>query len=297
LKTFRKGLQGDRPALTAELSMRNAPTADGVLRQAEILAASVDGIQLGSDGPAAEQASPLALASLLLRNGIDPIPRLNCRDANRIALQSELLGLRALGVTSLIIDRDGRGPDDDDSPTRPVHDVSRRELIATAAALNEEEWASMEHEFVIGTETDIGATQGDWNTEALLARAGAGARFMQTAVCFNTDMLREFMARLVEDKITWQYSVMVTLAPLPSAQFARRLAERNPLAELPSAIIERLESAADEQQEGIGICAEMMRDIARIPGVSGFNLLTCGRPEAVLAVIEQSGAARSGSAH
>ena len=70
------------------------------------------------------------------------------------------------------------------------------------------------------------------------------------------------MQGLVEAKLTWSYSVIVTLAPLPSA---------------------------DSAQEGIETYAELMREAALIPGVSGINLLTPGNPDAVVAAIDAAG--------
>ncbi len=117
----------------------------------------------------------------------------------------------------------------------------------------------------------------------------AGARFLQTQPCFNLVLLRRYLQGLVQAKVTWKYSVIVTLAPLPSAKMARWLAENNRGALIPDALIERLENSTDPEQEGIEICAELMREIADIPGVSGINLLTLGNPRAVTASIKASG--------
>jgi methylenetetrahydrofolate reductase (NADPH) len=289
LRTFRRALQETGFSITAELSLRRRTTIDEALRQAGVMADFVDAIQLAGNPHTWNQVSPLALAGLVLGAGIDAVPRLICRDRNRIALQSELLGLRALGVSSLILNKGSRLPAGQELKAKPVFDVSCRELVAMASAMNEEAWADGEHEFLIGTSATVFAPEPGWNAEILLARASAGARFLQTQPCFNLDLLQLFMRRLVEAKITWNYSVIVTLAPLPSAETARWLQENNRRTLIPDSLIERLENAPDPASEGVDICAELMRDIARIPGVSGVNLLTLGNPEAVVAAIEASG--------
>jgi methylenetetrahydrofolate reductase (NADPH) len=289
LKTFRQVLQGSGFTFTAELSLHRETTIDEALQQAAVVTGCVDAIQLAENPSGRAQVSPLALSGLLARNGIDAVPRLICRDRNRIALQSELLGLRALGVSSLILDKGSRLPAGQEPNTKPVFDLSCRELVAMANAMNEEEWDDGEHEFVIGTSATVFAPEPGWNAELLLARAGAGARFLVTQPCFDPKMLRLYMRRMVEAKVTWNYSVIVTLAPLPSAESARWLVENHRGAVIPDSVIERLEKVPDPQLEGIDICAELMRDIAGIPGVSGFNLLTLGSPEAVVAALEASG--------
>ena len=124
MKTFRQVLQGSGFTFTAELSLHRETTIDDALRQAAAVTGCVDAIQLEENPPNRIQVSPLALAGRLARNGIDAVPRLICRDRNRIALQSELLGLRALGVSSLILDQGSRLPAGQESNTKPVFDMS-----------------------------------------------------------------------------------------------------------------------------------------------------------------------------
>jgi 5,10-methylenetetrahydrofolate reductase len=82
---------------------------------------------------------------------------------------------------------------------------------------------------------------------------------------------------------------VVTLTPLPSAVTAQWLKDTMKDSHIPPAIIKRLESAADPEQEGILICAEVMREVAEIPGVAAINLMTTGNSESILAAIEASG--------
>ena len=97
------------------------------------------------------------------------------------------------------------------------------------------------------------------------------------------------MHRLVEARITWYYSVIVTLAPLPGADAARWLLKNSRETVIPEALVQRLEKAANPEREGVDICAGLIREISKIPGISGVNLLTLGNPESVIAVIESSG--------
>jgi methylenetetrahydrofolate reductase (NADPH) len=100
--------------------------------------------------------------------------------------------------------------------------------------------------------------------------------------------LRRYMERLVGAKVTWQYAVIVTMTPLPSAETGRWLAENSRRSLIPGALIKRMEAARDPEQEGVDICAELMREAATIPGVAGINLLTLGNPPAVLAALDAS---------
>jgi 5,10-methylenetetrahydrofolate reductase len=90
-------------------------------------------------------------------------------------------------------------------------------------------------------------------------------------------------------KKTWDYSVMVSLTPLPSAQTARWLKKQYSDSKIPNAVIERLEAAGDPRAEGIAICAELMNEVRDIPGVSGVHLMTTGEPELLAEAIRASG--------
>jgi methylenetetrahydrofolate reductase (NADPH) len=288
LRTFRQALQERLFTVTAEFSFQSETSVDEVLHQAEMLSGAVDGFQVAENPQAYMQTSVVALAALLKQRGLDPVPQLSCRDRNRIALQSDLLGLRALGITSVLLNKGGRLPVEDETVAAPVFDLNARELVAMAQELNDEA-ENLSSELLIGTDATVCAPGPRWSPDPLLGRAAAGARFLQTQPCFNLKMLRKYMRRLVEEKVTWQFAMIVTLAPLPSAETAAWLQDNIRGALIPPALVERLQHADDPEQEGIDICAELIREIVAIPGISGINLLTLGNPPAVRAAIEAAG--------
>ena len=290
MKTFREAVQGEQFTLTAELTLKRGTTADEVRRQADVLARYVDAVQVTDNPYAWVQMSAVSAAAILLGHGIDPLPILTCRDRNRIAVESDLLGLRALGVTSLILTRGHKVPKRHAVPAANVFDISGRDLIALAAAFEEED--SSAKGFFIGTGARVIRPKADWTADSLGARAAAGARFLQTQLCFNMDILRQYMRAMVEARLTWRYSVVVSLAVLPSAVTAQWVKQNMSDSRIPKPVIQRLEKASDPGQEGIRICAELMQEVAEIPGVSGINLMTTGDEAAIPAAIEASGLRR-----
>lgn len=286
MKTFRDALQRNAFTITAELSLHRQTTVDEALEQAGLLADYADGILVAENPFDWIQVSPVALAGLLIRKGIDAVPGLTCRDRNRIALQSDLLGMRASGVTSVMLTEGVRIPDGREPKGKPVLDVNCRELVAMAHAINEEESFSVQNDLLIGTDATVFPPPPDWSAGELLARAASGARFVRTQPCFNVEVLRQYMQGMVETKATWNYSTIVTLAPFPSAKTAAWLSDNIKDSMIPPGLIKRLESADQPEREGIEICAELMQEIAGIPGISGVNLLSLGKPEAVIAAIE-----------
>ena len=174
MRTFREAVQGERFTLTAELTLTRESSADDVRRQADVLGRYVDAIEVTDNPYAWVQMSALSAAAILRAHGLDPLPVLTCRDRNRIALESDLLGLRALGVGSVILTRGDRVPKKHAVPARGVFEVTGRELIALAASFDDEESAAPGSGFFIGTVAKVFRPNEEWPAESLAARAAAG---------------------------------------------------------------------------------------------------------------------------
>jgi len=288
LRTFREAVQSNDFSISAELTLRQEYTAADVYRQADALAGLVDGVQVTDNSWSWVQMSPLAAASLLMQRDIDPIPLLTCRDRNRIALQSDLAGLRAMGVTSLLLTRGHRVPKDHHLQAATVFDTTGRELVAMAHAMDDDPSIGPEQQFFIGTGARVFLPGINWRAESLRARADAGAQFLQTQLCFNIDTIKAYVEALVRAKLTWNYSVIVSLAALPSAKTARWLKDNLTDSRIPDWVIEKLEAAPDPEREGIRICAELIQEISAIAGVSGVNLMAMGDAKAIPAAIRAS---------
>jgi hypothetical protein len=97
------------------------------------------------------------------------------------------------------------------------------------------------------------------------------------------------MARLVAERLTQRVNVIVGVAPLPSADIAQALGKNLRGAVVPAKVVKRLREAADPELEGIELCAELLSEIADIPGVSGANLMCFGNFDAVTEAIRVSG--------
>jgi len=289
MRTFARALASNSFTVTAELSPLGNMRVGEILQQAKEMAPFVDGVQVTENPQHRMQMSPLAMATLLLREGIDPVTHLNCRDRNRRALQSDLAGLRDLGVSSLILNRGNLLQNPGVLTGKPVYDINCRELIAMAAQMSEKQPGEPGQEFMIGTSAIVFRPNAGWKAELYQTRAKAGARFLQTQPCFSVPMLSHFMQRLVGLRATWKFAVVVTLAPLPGLEAARWQFEDAQGTVIPKTIINELATAPDPVKTGIEICARQMQEIAAIPGVSGVNLLTLGNPSAVIAAIEASG--------
>ena len=288
MKTFRETIQKRDFILTAELNLARDSGLASIVDQATVLASHTDAVQVPDSPNARVQMTPLAVSGILLQHGIEAIAHLSCRDRNRVALESELLSLGAMGVNSLLLLRGDDLPENHRPKVKQVFEMRGKELIETARALADDPGVADAPDFCIGTVATVFNPRAKWQPRSLLAKVDAGARFVQTQLCFDVAALRRYMTHLVEAQLTWRCAVIVSVATLPSAVSARWLRENLRGSLVPHKVIKRLEQARDPEQEGVAICAELLQELSEVPGVSGAHLMTPGDPDTIPAAIQSA---------
>ncbi len=291
--TLKDSLRTKDFVLTGHLNLALVTDAAVLIRQGETLMPAVDAVHLADNASMKPQMSGLAAAALLLPQGIDPIVHVSCRDRNRIALQKEVFGAAAIGVTSVVVMRGKKVPKDKAAKVRNVFDTPAKELMAFITGLKTADPPLITPDFLVGANAVAFDPNDAWNPENLTQKCDAGANFVQLQLCFDMELIRRYMARIVAKKLTHRTAFFVALSPLPSADAARYVREHVKNALVPDSIIERLESAPDPEQEGVDICAELLQEAAAIPGVSGASLMSLGELESITAAIEASGLSTS----
>jgi methylenetetrahydrofolate reductase (NADPH) len=238
--------------------------------------------------------SALAAASLLAREGIEPILQLTCRDRNRIALQADLMGAAALGIHNLLL-LTGDDPKAGDQPdTRPVFDVDSTALTAMARVMHEKgelptgkAIGGKAHFFLGAADLPVDPPT-DWAPTKLAAKVKAGARFVQTQFCMDQGIVARYAQRIAEHAETRGLFLLIGIAPLRSAKSARWMREHLHGTIIPDALIERLERAPDPAAEGARICVKLIETFAATAGVAGVHIMAPANEAAVPEVIAQA---------
>jgi methylenetetrahydrofolate reductase (NADPH) len=291
LNRFREAIHKQPFVVTADLALDRGSDANAIRQQVRLLGPLVDALQVPDAHDGRLQMSVLAAASILLSEGVDPLVHLTGRDRNRIALENDLLGLGALGVTSLLLTRGEELPTGYKPPTRQVLELSGEDLVTTAVLLGEDESIPAAPEFCIGTAATVFAPKKAWTPKSLLTRVDAGVAFVQTHICFNMKALRRYMTHLVDSRLTWRCAVIASLAVLPDAASARLMRHHLHGTVMPEKVVQRIAQAADPEQEGVRLAVEKIQRLREIPGVSGVNLMTPGPPELLVEAIQAAGLA------
>jgi methylenetetrahydrofolate reductase (NADPH) len=220
---------------------------------------------------------------------------LTCRDRNRIALQGDLLGAAALGIRNVLVLR-GDDPGAGDQPdTKPVFDLDATSLLAMASRMQTERRLPSGTaitgpvRLLLGAaDTPIDPPRG-WRAERLVAKADAGAAFIQTQFCMDTAVVRRYAARLAELGLAQRLPILIGVAPIPSARSARWMKEKLYGTLIADDIVARLERAPDPKREGKKICVELIQELASIPGVAGAHVMAPQSHAAIAEVVAASG--------
>jgi methylenetetrahydrofolate reductase (NADPH) len=284
-------LRAGRFVITAEVAPPVSCDAQDLLRKATPLRGLADAVNLTDGAGARSHMSALAASTILLGAGIEPVLQITCRDKNRIALQSELMGAAALGVRNILV-LTGDDPKAGDQPdTKPVFDVDSRTLLETARRLRDEhklptgrEVAGKPAFFLGAADMPIDPPAG-WQPKALLAKIAAGAQFAQTQFCLDAAIVRRYAAVLADAGITKELAMLVGVNPLRSAKSAQWMKNNLFGTIIPDAMIARMEKAADPVREGIRICVELIEELATVPGIAGVHIMALGNDAAIPEVI------------
>jgi methylenetetrahydrofolate reductase (NADPH) len=299
--TLEQRLRAGEFAVTAEITPPLSCDPQALLDRALPLRGLADALNVTDGASARAHLDVLSAAHILLQAGIEPVMQLTCRDRNRIALQSMLVGAAALGVRNILALR-GDNPAAGDQPeATPVFDLDSNTLLATASAIRDRsqlphgrDVGGSAHYFLGAADAPIDPPPG-WRPDGLTRKLEAGAQFVQTQFCMDATVVRRYVQCLGEYQLTARLYLLIGLAPLASARSARWIRQHLFGSIIPEALIERLEAAADQRLEGRRICVELMLQLQQIPGVAGVHLMAPLNDGAVGAVLGDFRAAASSS--
>jgi methylenetetrahydrofolate reductase (NADPH) len=285
-------------AVTAELSPPDSADPRDVLAAAAPLRDVVDAINATDASGANCHMSSMGVSSILSRAGLEVVLQMSCRDRNRIAMQGDLLGAAAMGVTNVLC-LTGDGVAVGDQPgAKPVFDLDSLSLLRTLKTMRDERRFLSGRPLSTPPRVFLGAAENpcvppyELRAERLARKVLAGAEFVQTNYVFDIALFERFMARVRELGLERQVYILAGVGPLPSPRAARRLREQVPGVHIPDHLIRRVEEAADPAGEGRRICIELIRQIRAIEGVAGVHVMAYRREHLVAEIIEESGLAR-----
>ena len=282
-------------AVTAELNPPDSADPHEVYDRGSVFDGWVDAMN-ATDGSGANcHMSSVGICALLTRVGYAPVLQISCRDRNRIAIQGDVLGAAAMGVNNILC-LTGDGVQAGDQPgAKPVFDLDCMSLLQTIRTLRDEgqflsgRKISAPPQLFLGAAINPFAPPHDFRALRLKKKIDAGAQFVQSQYCYDVPMLKEYMDQVTDMGLHENCFILIGVGPLASARAARWIRSNVPGVHIPDPIIERLEGAKDQKQEGKQICIDIIREVREIAGVSGIHVMAYRQEELVANIVHESG--------
>jgi methylenetetrahydrofolate reductase (NADPH) len=299
VRSLRDALTGGRFAVTAEIGPPRGADPEAITRKAGLLRGWVDAANITDNAGAAVRMASLAGSVLVARAGVEPVMQMVCRDRNRIALQSDLLGAAALGVPNVLL-LSGDHPVFGDHPdAAPVFDIDSVQLVWTARTLRDEgvllsgKPVDPRPRYLVGAVENPMAPPVEFRAARLGKKVAAGAEFCQTQFVFDVPAFARFMAEVRDRGLTQRCAVLVGVGPIRSLRAYEFIRSHVPGVHVPEEVGRRLRGVPGDRvaAEGATLCVEIIRQLREIPGVAGVHVMAFGHERGIPEILERAGLA------
>jgi methylenetetrahydrofolate reductase (NADPH) len=271
--TLAEAVAAGRFVLTTSLG--TLPTANAALLRRRLgqVRDAFGFVKFGDNPRARARVSPWAAAAVAIREDVEPIVHVGCRDRNRLALQADLLGGRLLGVRNVLCLRGDDIAISDQAGARAVHDLDVLDLV---------QLAGRDEAFFVLAACDPAAPTTAAHFDRLRAKVNAGAALLETQPVFDGSRFAAWLKRARDAGIDAPVLVDVSVVATPGEA---DLLERIPHVQPPAGLAERVRR---DPWAGVALAAEIVAEVRDIPGVVGCHLSPLGGdPAAALAVLDR----------
>jgi methylenetetrahydrofolate reductase (NADPH) len=281
-------------AVTAEISPPDSADPHQVYERAALFDGYVDAIN-ATDGSGANcHMSSVGMCSLLTRRGYAMVLQVSARDRNRIAIQGDVLGASAMGVSNVLCLTGDSVEVGDHPEAKPVFDLDSMSMLSMVRSMRDERRYLSGRELIDAPRVFLGAVANpfgppqDYRPHRLAKKIEAGAQFIQTQYCFDIEMFKNYMTVVRDMGLHEKAFILPGVGPLASAKSAEWMRTNVPGVHIPDSVIKRLKGARNERDEGREICVELIRELAGIEGVHGVHIMAFRQEQYVGDIVTRS---------
>jgi methylenetetrahydrofolate reductase (NADPH) len=221
---------------------------------------------------------------------------MTCRDRNRIAMQSDLMGAYSLGIRDVLCLSGDHQSFGNHPTSKNVYDVDSIQLIDMVRKMRDEKLClsgapikSNEPRFFIGAVENPFGDPFEFRVTRLEKKIVAGADFIQTQAIFDLEKFSRFMEMVVARGLHQRTKITAGLLPVRSFKALQYMKKDVAGMSIPDSLIERMKNAEDPKKEGVQIAIEMCNELKKMPGVSGIHLMPVGWEAAIPEIVKGAG--------
>lgn len=291
-----KILRAGHFAFTGELGPPRGSDAVEVREKAKHLKGVVDAVNITDNQTAMVRMSSWAASLLIMQEGLEPNFQMVCRDRNRLAMQSDILGAYAHGIRNMLCLSGDHQKFGDHPNAKGVFDIDSIQLISMVKKMRDESkflgGADLEGapKMFIGAAANPFADPFEWRVHRLAKKIQAGVDFIQTQCIYNMDKFRKFIKQANDMGLTEKVYILAGVTPMKSVGMAKYMKSKVPGMDVPDDVIKRLQGAEKGKVavEGIKIACEQIEEFKEMQGVAGVHLMAIEWEHKVPEIAEQA---------
>jgi len=292
--TFKEKIESNQFIWCGEIGPPQNCDGDVIRNKSKYFKGYVDAVNITDNQTAIARLSSIASAKILLDEGVEPIIQMTCRDRNRLAIQSDLLGAAALGIGNVLCLTGDYQTFGDNPEARGVFDLDSIQLIATVAKMNSGFLLSgvemkKAPEFLIGAAANPFAEPFEMRLIRLYKKIEAGAHFIQTQPVFDLEIFTRWMDRIVQMGLHEKTAILAGVMPVRSAKALLYMKEEVPGVKINDEYIDRMKQASDPKEEGVKMAVEIIQTLKNIKGVRGIHLMPVMWESITPTIIKEAG--------
>ena len=289
-------------AVTAELGPPKSADVDVIRQKAGYLRGVVDAVNITDNQTAIVRMSSIGAGVIALQEGLEPVIQITCRDRNRLAIQSDVLGAYALGMRNILCLSGDHQKFGNHPTSKNVYDLDSIQLVMMLKGMRDDKVFACGDEIrntkkspIVEPRVFIGAAAnpfGDpfpFRAVRLTKKVKAGADFIQTQCIYDMERFRKWMEQVRARGLHEKVYILAGITPLRSVKMAEYMRDKVAGLTVPDHIIERLNRAENAEEEGRKIAIEQIQELREIPGVSGVHIMAIEAEKTVAALAEKAG--------
>ena len=278
--------------VTAEVGPPKGIHLEHLVEEATMYLKDLDAVNITDNQSSVMRTSTLATCVALKNAGLNPIYQATCRDRNRIALQSDLLGAAAMGIDNILCLTGDHTKMGDHPGAKPVFDLDSVSLLYTAAQLEKgKDLAGLDlvgeaPKFAKGAVVSPISDSVDAQLAKMERKVMAGADYFQTQAVFESDKFIKFMEKAKEFGKPVQLGVIIPknvgMCKFMNANVAG--------VHVPDEMLDELRADKEKTKAGITgleIAARIIRECR--PYCQGVHIMSLGWESKIPTLMEMAG--------
>ena len=278
--------------VTAEVGPPKGIHLGHLVEEAKEHLSGITAVNVTDNQSSVMRTSTLATCALMKNAGLTPIYQATCRDRNRLALQSDLLGAAALGIENILCLTGDHTKMGDHPGAKPVFDLDSVSLLHVASTLEKgtdlagNELVGEPPKFAKGAVVSPISDSVDAQLAKMERKVMAGADYFQTQAVFEPEKFIKFMETAKQFGKPVQLGVII-----PKNAGMCKFMNRNVAGvHVPQYMIDEL--AADKEKAkagitGVELAAKVIKECR--PYCQGLHIMALGWEAKVPQLLELAG--------